>query len=108
MRRLKLKHGYHDALVTAVRYPDDSDVVLDVILCGCCNPTPGIPSTLWFIGVRNAAEVRRALEAARELNASKPYVAEIVGIVRGDDARFLVDLGEAGSVRIDAKGLHES
>lgn len=106
MKRLKLNHGYHDALIRAIRY-DDEDVIIDIDLCSCCNPSPG-PATLSFLGLRNLAEVRAALEAARQANAERGYVDEIIGIMRDDERGVLLDLMTAGSVHVDARGLHEA
>jgi len=107
MKRLKLKHGYHDALIRAIRYRDNEDVVLDVGRCGCSNPSPGF-ATLSLLGLRNFAEVQAALEAARRANAARGYVDEIVGIVRDDGRGYLLDLHTAGAVRADARGLYEA
>jgi hypothetical protein len=107
MRRLKLEHGYHDALIRAIRYGDGPDVVIDVDLCSCCNPS-AVSATLSLLGVRNFAEVQAALESARQVNVERGYVDEIVGIVRGGKRGFLLDLVTAGSVRVDARGLHET
>jgi hypothetical protein len=106
MRRLKLKHGYHDALIRAVRYRDNEDVAIDIDLCNCCKPLPGTV-TLTFLGVRNFAELQAVLERARQGNAERGYIDEIVGIVRGDERGFLLDLMLGGAVHVDARGLHE-
>jgi hypothetical protein len=52
--------------------------------------------------------VQAALESARQVNVERGYVDEIVGIVRGGKRGFLLDLVTAGSVRVDARGLHET
>jgi hypothetical protein len=104
--RLKLKHGYHDARVSAVGYRG-RDVVLDVELCGCCNDSPG-PASITFLDVRNVEAVRDALELARRTNNRNPYVDVLVGIIRGDDRAFLLDLETAGGVRVEARGFIES
>jgi hypothetical protein len=107
MKRLKLQHGYHDALILAVRYRDDEDVILEVGLCNCCNPSTG-PATLSLLSLRNFAEVRAALEAARQANAGRGYVDEIVAVGRANGRGYQLDLMTAGPVRVDARGLHEA
>lgn len=107
MRRLKLKHGYHDARVTAVRYLGD-DIELTVRLCSCCNPSPGGTAVLSLLGVRNFDDVKAALESVRDANASRGYVAEIVGIVRHPARGYHLGLGESPGLWVDAKGLHEA
>jgi hypothetical protein len=82
MKRLKLTHGYHDALVRAVRYRDEADVILDVDLCSCCNP--------W------------------QANTERPYIDEIIGIFRHEGRGYVLDLMTAGGVHADARGLHEA
>jgi hypothetical protein len=107
MKRLKFKHCYHDGLILAVRYRDNADVVIDIDLCSCCNPSPG-PAILTLLGLRNFAEVRQALEPAQRANAAKGYIDEIIGIVRIDGGAYLLDLATAGAVRVEARGLHEA
>jgi hypothetical protein len=94
-------------MVQEVRYPGGGDVVLGVQLCPCCNPSPG-PATLWFAGVRNFEEVKQALEGARRSNQSKPYIDELVCVLRGENGVYILGLSTAGAVEVDAKGLHES
>src|SRR5262249_14351854 len=106
MKRLKLQHEYHDARITAIRYRDTTDVILEIDLCGCCNPSPG-SATLSFLGLRNFQEVQQALERAREANAGRGSIDEIVAIVR-EERGYLLDLATVGGVRVDARGLHEA
>jgi hypothetical protein len=109
LRKLKLKHGYHDALVQSVQFQEDDDVLIAVDLCGCCNPTPGGHATLTFCGVRNFDQVHLALEAARQENQGKGYIDEIVNIFRDDQTRgYLVVFTTAGDLTFDAKGVVES
>lgn len=107
LKKIKLTHGYHDALIKEIQYRDESDVTLNVDVCSCCNPSPG-RYALCFYGVRNFATVQEAIESSRVTNVNKGYIDEIIGIARDDERGFLLDLATAGSVRIDAKGLHES
>lgn len=106
MKRLKLKNGYHDALIRAIRYSDESDVILDVDLCSCCNASTG-RATLCLTGIRNFAEVQKALESARATNAKRDYIDEIIAVLRADDRGYLLDLMTAGGLHVDAKALHE-
>jgi hypothetical protein len=106
MKRLKLKNGYHDSLIRAVRYVRDADIMLDVDLCSCCNVAAG-RATICLNGVRNFAAVRDALESARLKNANQEYIDEIYGILRAEDRGYLLGLMTAGEVRVDAQCLHE-
>jgi hypothetical protein len=107
MKRLNLQHGYHDALIKAIRYRDSEDVVIDIDLCSCCNPSPGL-ATLSFLGVRNFAEVLAALEHAKQANAIRRNIDEIVVVARDDQRGYKVFLSAAGAVKVDARGLHEA
>jgi hypothetical protein len=107
MKRLKLKHAYHDALIRSIRYRDNEDVAFDIDLCNCCNPSPATV-TLTLLGVQNFAEMQAALEAARQRNAERGYIDGIVGIVRGNERGVLLDLMVAGVLHVDARGLHEA
>src|SRR5215213_1805923 len=104
--RLKLKHGYHDAMVSAIRY-QDRDVILDVVLCSCCNELPG-PATISFLRVRNFETVRDALESARGANRGRRFIDEIIGMIRNEDRTILLDLQTAGGVRVDARHISEA
>jgi hypothetical protein len=104
--RIKLKHRYHDAQVSAIRY-ENHDVILDVELCSCCNPSPG-PTTLWLLGVRNFDAVRDALERARKVNAGTKFIDEMIGIARDADRGLVLDMQTAGAVRVDARGVYEA
>jgi hypothetical protein len=46
-------------------------------LYGYCNPSAG-PATLTFLGVQNLDAVRQALESARQQNAGRGYIDEVV------------------------------
>jgi hypothetical protein len=107
MKRVKLQYRYHDALIRAIRYRDDSDVVFEVELCSCCNPT-ACPATLTLLGVRNFTLLQKALEAARLANSSRGYVDEFVSVGRSEERGYLLDLASAGTLHVDARGLHEA
>jgi hypothetical protein len=107
MKALKLNHRYHDALIRAIRYRDEEDVVFEIDLCSCCNLSPG-SAILSFLGLRNFVDVHELLESARKKNTAKAYVDEIIGISRDDKRGYLLDLSTAGAVRLDARGLHEA
>lgn len=107
MKRLKLKHGYHDAVIRVIRYHDNEDVAIEVDLCSCCNPSAG-PATLSPVGLRNFADVKAALERSRQANAGRGYVDEIVAVMRHDKRGYQFDLATAGPVHVDARGLHEA
>ena len=107
MKRLPLKHSYHDALIQQVRYQNGEDVILVVDLCGTRNPSAGT-ATLHFLGVRNFREVRDQLEATRQTSLDRTAIDEIIGLGRSDDRGFLLDLAAAGEVAIDSRGIMES
>jgi hypothetical protein len=106
MKRLKLKNGYHDSLIRAIQYVGESDIMLDVDLCSCCNVSPG-RATLCLNGVRNFAAVREALEIARNKNARHGYIDEIAFIRRAEKRGYLLVLHTGGEVLVDAQDLHE-
>ncbi|MGN6547344.1 MAG: hypothetical protein ACTHK7_19995 [Aureliella sp.] len=106
MMQLKLKHGYHEAMISAIRY-HDRDIAFDVELCSCCNPAPG-PATLWFFDVRNFEQVRGVLEGTRRANRSRQYIDEIDGITRGDERGYSVYLMTSGNLEIDARSISEA
>jgi hypothetical protein len=107
MKHLKLKHGYHDGIIRAIRYRNGTDVALDIDLCSCCNPSPD-PAALSLLGLRNFPDVQRPLESARQANAERGFIDEIVDILRDDERGYLFDLMTAGEIRVDARGLHEA
>lgn len=53
-------------------------------------------------------EVQAALEAVRRANAKGDYIDEIIGIVRNEEGGYILDLMTVGSLRADARGLHEA
>jgi hypothetical protein len=107
MKRLKLQHDYHDGIVRGVEYSNSEDIALEVDLCGS-GKTGAARVHLTFTGVRNFAEVKRTLEAARLENSGKGRVAEIVGILRDEDRGYVLDLGTPTGIKVDAKGLLET
>ncbi|HLY10934.1 MAG TPA: hypothetical protein VKW04_16660 [Planctomycetota bacterium] len=107
LKRLKLQHDYHDGIARAVEYSKSEDIALEVDLCGCAKTGPSRVH-LTFTGVRNFAEVKRMLEAARLENTAKGLVAEIVGIARHDERGYVLDVGTPSSIKVDAKGLLET
>ena len=82
-------------------------MILEVGLCGCCNPSTGA-ATLSLLGLRNFGEVRAALESARQANAGRGYVDEIVAVGRADGRGYQFGLMTAGPVCVEARGLHEA
>src|SRR4051812_39401987 len=100
MKRLKLQHGYHDALIRAVRYVDESDIMLDVDLCSCCNSSRG-RTTVCLLGVRNFRDVQKALEQVRITNARRDYIDEIYAIRRASARDYLLCLQTAGELYVD-------
>ncbi len=107
MKRLPLKHSYHDGLIRELRYQNGEDIILVVDLCDARNRSAGV-ATLHFLGVRNFREVRDQLEATRRTSLDRPAIDEVIGLARSDDRGFLLDLAAAGEVAIDSRGLMES
>jgi hypothetical protein len=101
MRRLKTKHGYHDAEVHSVEFEADGRVVFGVDLCG------GPAVHLSFYGVKNIDEIRCFIESIMERAKERARIAEIIGLVRSDDQQFLLDLDQ-GALYIKAKGFTET
>lgn len=104
-KRLKLKHGYHDARVSAICY-QNRDVFLYLDLCSCRNASPG-PATISFLDVRNFEMVQDALESARRKNSGYRYIDEIIDIIRTEDRSIYLCLRTAGDVRVDAQDIFE-
>lgn len=105
-KRLKLKHGYHDATIRSVTYRDGGDIAMEIDLCSCCNPAPG-PALLQFLSVRNLEEVRARLDAAAEEHTAVGWVDEIVGIYR-HETTYLLELATAGRLEVQATGILEA
>src|SRR5688572_1856895 len=101
MRRLKTKHGYHDAEIRAVEFEADGRVIFEADLCG------GPTVHLSFYGVKNMPEVRSFIESIMERSKERARIAEIIGLVRSDNQQFLLDLDQ-GALYIKAKGFTET
>lgn len=106
MRRLKTKHSYHDAEVRAVEFGAGDSVVFEVELCGCSGSS-GTTVHLSFHGVKNMGEVRSFIEPILEPAKERARIAEIIGLVREDNRRFLMDLDQ-GALYISAKSFTET
>ena len=106
MRRLKTKHAYHDAEIRAVEFEADHRVVFEAELCGCSGDL-GTTVHLSFHGVKNLNEVRSFIEPIMERAKKRARIAEIIGLVRSGDQRFLLDLDQ-GELHITAKGFIET
>jgi hypothetical protein len=107
MKRLSLKHNYHDGIVRSVEYRNSEEIAIEVDLCTCGNPDSSCVH-LTFTGVRNFEEVQKALEGERRANSEKRMVAEIVGFVRHEERGYILDLGSIAGLHIDAKGFLET
>ncbi len=106
MRRLKTKHSYHDAEVRDVEFGPGDCVVFEIELCGCSGSS-GTIVHLSFHGVKNIGEVRRFIDAILERAKGRAQIAEIIGLVRSDDRRFLMDLDQS-PLYINAKSFMET
>ena len=106
MRRLKTKHSYHDAEVRAVEFEASDSVVFEVELCGCSG-SPGTTVHLSFHGVKNMSEVRSFIDSILKRAKEREQVAEIIGLARDDNQRFLIDMDE-GALYIRAKSFTET
>ncbi|GEM_PF-5512633 len=76
-------------------------------LCGCCNPSAG-PATLTFLGVQNLDAVRQALESARQQNAGRGSIDEVVDTRPEEGRGYLLDLATAGLLRVETRELYEA
>ena len=105
MGRLKTKHEYHDAIVRAVEFGGGDVVAFEIKLCGHC---AGSANTvhLSFYGVDNIAEVHSFIDQLLPAQ-QQDGIAEIIGLTRDEDRRFVVDL-DRGPLCISARGFTET
>lgn len=103
-RRLRTKHGYHDAEICAVKVESEATLFLEVKLCGCSD----LPGTvhLIFSGVRNLDEVLAALEPTAKQRASG-FTGEILSLAHEAHQLFVLYL-DTGAVRINAEKFIET
>ena len=110
MWRLKTNHSYHDARVRAVEFGTADSVVFEVELCGCSD-SPGATVHLSFYGVKNMDEVRNVIDPMLKRAEERAQVAEIIGLARGDNRRFHIDLDQGAqsiTLYISAKSFIET
>lgn len=104
---LKLKHEYHDGIITEVRFRDDRDVIVFVRLCSWGNQSSG-PATISFIQVKNFQQVYQAFESVMEQHPEREYVDHVFGIVRNKDRSYELQCINAGCIRIEAVSILET
>ena len=105
MKKLRLKHEYHDATLRAVRF-EDRRLVLEADLDGHWNNKVRERALLVFEVVHNVDEIRQRLHCP-DLTAELKLNDEIIGIVKVAKTRYLVDLSKIGPLEIDCRGIHE-
>lgn len=105
MKRIRLKHEYHDARLRAVRFGDRT-LSLEADLNGHWNNRVPERAVLTFEVVHNIDEIRQRLQCP-EAAAEVKLQDEIIGIVKVAKTRYLVDLSRFGPLEIDCRGLHE-
>lgn len=77
-----------------------------VELCGCSD-IPSATVQLSFHCVRNIGEVRSFIEAISCRTKEWGRLAEIIGLARDEDRRFVLDFDE-GALYIEARGFTET
>jgi hypothetical protein len=106
VKRLRLKHNYHDSVLRSVEI-EDRRLTFVIALDPHWNNRVAERRHLFFEGVRNMEEVLHRLghsAGERCLDLGD----EIIGIARNDDGRILVDLMKAGAIYIDCKSIGET
>lgn len=106
VKRMRLSHNYHDAVLRAVEV-GDRRLTLVIDLNPHWNNRVARQCHLFFEGVRNMGEVLGQLGRST-VACSFDVGAEIVGIVRDDDGRIVVDVMGVGPVHIDCKNIRET
>lgn len=106
MRRLKTKHAYHDAEIRAVDFEAGDCVVFEIELCGCSGSS-GTTVHLSFHDVKNVHEVRSFIEPILGRAKEQGRIAEIIGLLRDDDGRFVMDV-DHGALYIKSKSFTET
>lgn len=106
VKRLRLSHNYHDAVLRAVEV-GDRRLSLVIDLDPHWNKRVAEQCHLFFEGVRNMGEVLGQLGQSTD-PCSFDVGAEIVGIVRDDDGRIVLDVMGVGPLYIDCKSVRET
>jgi len=81
-------------------------IVFEIELCGCSGSS-GRTVHLSFPDVKNIDEVRSFIEPILGRAKEQGRIAEIIGLLRDDDRRFLMDL-DHGALYIKAKSFIET
>lgn len=105
MKRIRLQHQYHDASLKSVKF-NDPDVTLVADLDGHWNNKRAERAYLTFHSVKNIAEVRATLSARPDEDVMEVN-DEMIGVVKLDKTRYLVDLHRVGSLVLDCRGISE-
>lgn len=102
---MKFQNNYHDATLPEVRISGD-ELTLVADLNGHWNNKCPQRACLMFHNVKNLSEVCETLglDAA---DGKHQYNDEIIGILKTDNTKYLIDLANAGGMRIDCRGLSE-
>lgn len=105
MRRLKTIHSYHDGVIRSVEFGEGNSVVFAIELCGHSGSSGA--THLSFYGVRNIEDVRNFIRVALEKVKTRKHGLEIIGLMRADGLRILMDL-DVGPLYISAQGFCET
>lgn len=104
--RMKLQNNYHDAILSEVHISAD-ELTFVADLNGHWNQGCEQRASLMFHKVKNLAVVCETLGLDAE-DGKHQYDDEIIGILRSDKSRYLIDLAKASDLWIDCGGLSEA
>lgn len=105
MKRPRLKHEYHDALLRRLRF-EDRRVVFEASLDPVWNNKCPENVELAFETVHNLDDVRRQFNVGNG-QSIVTVSDEIIGVVKLEKTRYLVDLHNHGGIEIDCRGISE-
>jgi hypothetical protein len=105
MKRLGLKHVYHDAVLRRVCF-EGRRVVFEASLDGHWNHHCPQDAQLAFETVQNLDIITRQFNAP-DGDSSVEVTDEIIAVTKLDKTRYLVDLQGHGGIEIDCRGHSE-
>lgn len=103
--RMKLQNNYHDATLSEVRI-SGNELTLVADLYGHWNHGCEQRAWLMFHNVKNFTEICETL-GLESAEGKHEYNDEIIGILKTDKTKYLVDLSKARELWIDCRGLSE-
>ena len=105
MKRLSLRHNYHDALLRRVRF-EGRRIVFEASLDGHWNNNCPEDAELMFETVHNLDEIKRRF-GTNDDDSIVDVIDEIICVVKLQKTRYLVDLNNRGEIEIDCRGISE-